>query len=84
MAENRNGLIVDARLTKANDTAERPTALDMINDNAKPGSAVGAKNYNTSDFVAGVANAAGRAKTTPIADPQLMHEPRGTLVIASV
>ena len=28
--ENRNGLIVDARLTEANGTAERSTALDMI------------------------------------------------------
>src|SRR6202022_1907135 len=29
MTENRNGLIVDARLTEANGTAERSTALDM-------------------------------------------------------
>ena len=54
MMENRNGLIVDARLTEANGTAERTTALDMIDDNAKPGSTVGAdKNYDTADFVAG-------------------------------
>jgi transposase len=54
MMENRNGLIVDARLTEANGTAERTTALDMIEDNAKPGSTVGAdKNYDTADFVAG-------------------------------
>jgi len=54
MTENRNGLIVDARLTEANGTAERTTALDMIEDNAKPGSTVGAdKNYDTADFVAG-------------------------------
>src|SRR5215510_12348983 len=54
MTENRNGLIVDARLTEANGTAERTTALDMIDDNAKPGSTVGAdKNYDTTDFVAG-------------------------------
>ena len=54
MTENRNGLIVDARLTEANGTAERTTALDMIADNAKPGSTVGAdKNYDTADFVAG-------------------------------
>src|SRR6201998_4657253 len=54
MIENRNGLIVDARLTEANGTAERTTALDMIDDNAKPGSTVGAdKGYDTSDFVAG-------------------------------
>jgi len=54
MMENRNGLLVDARLTEANGTAERTTALDMIEDNAKPGSTVGAdKNYDTADFVAG-------------------------------
>ena len=52
--ENRNGLIVDARVTEANGTAERDTALDMIKDNAKPGSTVGGdKNYDTADFVAG-------------------------------
>jgi hypothetical protein len=54
MTENRNGLIVDARLTEANGTAERATALDMIDDNAKPGSTVGAdKNYDTAEFVDG-------------------------------
>src|ERR1700742_3003710 len=54
MIENRNGLIVDARLTEANSTAERATALDMIEDNARPGSTVGGdKNYDTADFVAG-------------------------------
>jgi transposase len=54
MTENRNGLIIDARVTEANGTAERATALDMIEDNAKPGSTVGAdKNYDTSDFVTG-------------------------------
>lgn len=54
MTENRNGLIVDARLTEANGTAERATALDMIKDNTKPGSTVGGdKNYDTAEFVAG-------------------------------
>jgi transposase len=54
MMENRNALIVDARLTEANGTAERATALDMIDDNARPGSTVGGdKNYDTADFVAG-------------------------------
>jgi hypothetical protein len=54
MMENRNALIVDARLTEANGTAERATALDMIDDNASPGSTVGGdKNYDTSDFVSG-------------------------------
>jgi IS5 family transposase len=54
MMENRNGLIVDARLTAANGTAERTTALAMIDDNAKPGSTVGGdKNYDTAEFIAG-------------------------------
>ncbi len=54
MTENRHGLIVDARLTEANGTAERSTALEMIEDNAGPGSTVGAdKNYDTAEFVAG-------------------------------
>ena len=54
MMENRNGLIVDARLSEANGTAERTVALAMIQDNAKPGSTVGGdKNYDTAEFVAG-------------------------------
>ncbi len=54
MMENRNALVVDAQLTEANGTAERTTALEMIDDNARPGSTVGGdKNYDTSDFVAG-------------------------------
>lgn len=40
MMENRNGLILNARLTETNGTAERTTALDLIEDNAKPGSTV--------------------------------------------
>ena len=44
MVENRNNLIVDARLTEATGTAEPATALDMIEDNAKPGSTVGPTN----------------------------------------
>ena len=54
LMENRNGLIVDARLTEANGTAERTTALDMIEDNISSGGTVGGdKNYDTADFVAG-------------------------------
>src|SRR5437870_2156199 len=54
MTENRNGPIVDARLTEADGTAERATALGMIGKNAGPGSTIGAdKNYDTADFVAG-------------------------------
>jgi transposase len=54
MTENRNGLIIDARVTEANGTAERETALETIEDNARPGSTVGGdKNYDTAEFVAG-------------------------------
>jgi transposase len=53
MTENRNGLIVDARLTEANGTAERTAALDMIDENARPRSTIGGdKGYDTADFVA--------------------------------
>jgi transposase len=54
MTENRSGLIIDARLTEATGTAERITALEMIDDNANPRSTIGAdKGYDTADFVAG-------------------------------
>ena len=46
-----------------NGTAERTTALDMIEDNAKSGSTVGGdKNYDTADFVAGCRNALHAAR----------------------
>ena len=54
MTENRHGLIVDAKLTAANGTAECTTALDMLDDNVGSHSTLGAdKNYDTADFVAG-------------------------------
>jgi transposase len=54
MTENRHGLIVDARLTEANGTAECSTALDMIDATAGARSTLGAdKNYDTAEFVAG-------------------------------
>ena len=54
MTENRHGLIVDAHLSEANGTAERTIGLDMVEQNAGPGSTVGAdKNYDTAEFVAG-------------------------------
>jgi hypothetical protein len=54
MMENSNAFIVDASLTEANGTAERTTALEMIDENARSGSTVsGDKNHDTSDFVAG-------------------------------
>lgn len=55
LTENRNGLVVDARLTQAGGSAEREAALAMLAD--LPGErcrTVGAdKAYDTSDFVAG-------------------------------
>ena len=54
--ENRNGLIVQADLTRADGHAERKAALDMI-DRHSPGSSrrltLGAdKGYDSADFVA--------------------------------
>jgi transposase len=54
MTENRHNLIIDVCVTEATGSAERATGLDMIEDNARPGSTVGAdKNYDTAEFVAG-------------------------------
>jgi transposase len=54
LMENRNGLLVDFRISEANGTAERDYALFMLNDEL-PGSrqiTVGAdKGYDTRDFV---------------------------------
>jgi len=53
LMDNLNGLVVDVQITKATGTAERDTALDMLQ--AVPGSrrlTVGAdKGYDTRDFV---------------------------------
>lgn len=53
LMENRNGLVVDVEITQATGTAERDTALDMLQ--AVPGNrhlTVGAdKGYDTKDFV---------------------------------
>ena len=53
LTENRNGLVVDTRLTEANGTAEREAAIEMLGE--LPGEArktVGAdKAYDTEDFV---------------------------------
>jgi transposase len=54
MTENRNGLIVDARVTEANGMAERTAALEMVEDNAAAGSTIGGdKGYDTAGFVSG-------------------------------
>jgi transposase len=54
LMENRNGLVIDARLTPATGTAEREAAIDMLNE--VPGRdrvTVGAdKAYDTASFVA--------------------------------
>jgi len=54
LMENRNGLIVDARLTRASGTAEPEAALDMLGKLPAGGhKTVGAdKNYDTAAFVA--------------------------------
>jgi hypothetical protein len=52
---NRNGLLVDFQMVEANGTAERRTAIEMVNQNL-PGTSritLGAdKAYDTADFVA--------------------------------
>lgn len=54
LMENRNGLVVDVTVTKATGTAERDTAIDMLE--RVPGkhriTVGGDKNYDTEDFVA--------------------------------
>ena len=87
MMENRNGLIVDARLTEANGTAERSTALAMIEDNAKPGRQwVATKTMTPPSSWRAVANAVARRmsrRTTPIAARQSTRAPPGIPAIAS-
>ena len=53
LMENRNGLVVDQRLTQSTGTAERETALAMLKDQPGEGQkTVGAdKGYDTADFV---------------------------------
>jgi hypothetical protein len=87
MVENRNNLIVDARLTEANGTAEHAAALDMIENNTKPGSTVGAdKLYDTADFVAGCRERGCTRmsrRTTPIAARRSMVARLAILVMPS-
>jgi len=56
LMENRQGLLVDIRVTQANGTAERETALAMLDENL-PGkkrlTVGGDKAYDTRDFVKG-------------------------------
>ena len=54
LMENRNGLVVDARVTEANGTAERDAAMGMAMKIATEHRKTlgGDKNYDTKDFVA--------------------------------
>lgn len=55
LMENRNGLVVDARVTEANGTAERDAAMGMmmkVSDDHQRKTLGGDKNYDTKDFVA--------------------------------
>jgi transposase len=56
LMENRNGLVVDTRLTLTTGTAEREAALEMIGerDGCHRITLGGDKNYDTRDFVAGL------------------------------
>lgn len=55
LMENRNGLLVDLRVTQASGRAEREAALAMLDDKAMgnaPATLGGDKGYDTKDFVA--------------------------------
>lgn len=53
LMENRNGLLVDLRVSEANGRAERETALEMLAEHAHGPATVGAdRGYDTKDFVA--------------------------------
>jgi transposase len=56
LMENRNGLVVDSRLTLATGTAERDAALEMVEDltGAHRITVGGDKGYDTHDFVDGL------------------------------
>ena len=61
LMENRNGLVVDTRLTRATGTAERDAALDMaarIPGGTRRVTLGGDKNYDTRDFVSNLREAA--------------------------
>jgi len=61
LMENRNGLVVDTRLTRATGTAEREAALEMaahIPGGTRRVTLGGDKNYDTRDFVSKLREAA--------------------------
>lgn len=52
LMENRNGLLLELQVTEANGTAERETALSMLEEHAPAGATVGAdRGYDTKNFV---------------------------------
>ena len=54
LVENRNGFLVDLRISGANGHAERHTALEMLDEHCGPRAIVGAdRGYDTNDYVAG-------------------------------
>jgi len=62
LMENRNGLLVDVRVTEASGYAEREAALMMVEEHLPVGATLGAdRGYDTRDFVAGCRE----ARTTP-------------------
>lgn len=82
LMENRNGMVVDSRLTQATGTAEREAALDMVEN--LPGSkrvTVGAdKGYDAQNFVEGLRDlqatphVAQKTKGTAIGQRTTRHE----------
>ena len=78
LMENRNGLVVDTRLTRATGTAERDAALDMaarIPGGTRQVTLGGDKNYDTRDFV----NKLREAAVTPHV-AQNQHERRTSAI----
>ena len=78
LMENRNGLVVDTRLTRATGTAERDAALDMvarIPGGTRQVTLGGDKNYDTRDFVSKLREA---AVTPHVAQNQ--HERRSSAI----
>jgi len=49
--ENRNGLVVNTRVTQATGTAEREAAIVMAGEFGRPATLGGDKNFDTKDFV---------------------------------
>jgi len=52
LMDNRNGLLVDLQVSEANVSAERETALSMLQEHAPEGATIGAdRGFDTRDFV---------------------------------